>query len=98
MVPGRSKVAGEVVGPPGCNRSAELWESGGGGREVVRGRPEVRAEVSPLQLGRSATTPLPTPLTQPNLNLLSDPICNPRGFQNAKRGSSLELAFRSLGN
>ena len=62
MVPGRSKVAGEVVGPPGCNRSAELWESGGGGREVVPGRPEVRAEVSPLQLGRSATTPRPTPL------------------------------------
>ena len=49
MVPGRFRLGGEVVGPPAATvpLSSGKVEEGG---ELVPGRPEVRAQVSPLHI------------------------------------------------
>ena len=49
MVPGRFRLGGEVVGPPAATVPLSCGKVEEGG-ELVPGRPEVRAKVSPLHI------------------------------------------------
>ena len=49
LVPGRFRLGGEVVGPPAATVPLSCGKVEEGG-ELVPGRPEVRAKVSPLHI------------------------------------------------